>query len=141
VIPDLEPNGNLGRGVYDSSWIEFLDRFVWNAQRRRIAAALHSALLCLARAECDEVLVGGSFVSSKESPGDVDVLYLTPRKPELLPEAFLTRHRPSLKADFCGDYIEDEPAIRRFFSTDRNGNARGFVRLDISSPEWSATND
>ena len=141
MIPDLDPNGNLGPGIHEATWTEFLERFVWNAQRVHIAAGFQDALEGLARAGCEEVFVGGSFVSSKESPGDVDVLYSTPSKPALLPDSLLTRHRPSMKADFCGDYIEDEPAIRRFFSTDRNGNPRGFVKLKIAASDWSTTND
>ena len=52
-----------------------MKRFAINRQRQRLATGLAAALRKLAIAGCRRVLIGGSFVTSKEHPNDFDGWY------------------------------------------------------------------
>lgn len=55
--------------------MEFMVRFATNSQRLRLATGLAAALRKLAAAGCRRVLIGGSFVTTKEHPNDFDGWY------------------------------------------------------------------
>jgi hypothetical protein len=71
-IPAFNEFGYLPPGIYETSWLEFMKRFAINPQRRRLATGLAAALRKLGIAGCRRVLIGGSFVTSKEHPNDFD---------------------------------------------------------------------
>jgi hypothetical protein len=72
-IPPFNELGYLPSGIYEVSWSELMERFVINPQRQQLATGLAAALRKLAVAGCRRVLVGGSFVTSKENPDLVTV--------------------------------------------------------------------
>ena len=72
AIPDFNDLGYLQPGVYESSWPEFMERFATNAKRQRLITGLAAALLKLGQAGCRRVIIGGSFVTSKQNPNDFD---------------------------------------------------------------------
>jgi hypothetical protein len=71
-IPSFNELGYLPPGTYETSWIELMERFAINRQRQRLATGLAAALRKLAVAGCRRVIIGGSFVTSKEDPNDFD---------------------------------------------------------------------
>jgi len=70
MIPDFEPNGNLPAGIHLTAWEAFVVRFGVNTYRQTLLSGLLSALKNLANAGCQKVYVDGSFVTTKEFPGD-----------------------------------------------------------------------
>ncbi len=74
-IPPFNELGYLPPGIYETSWLELMERFAINPQRQRLATGLAAALRKLAIAGCRRVSIGGSFVTSKEYPNDFDGWY------------------------------------------------------------------
>jgi hypothetical protein len=75
MIPRHEQSGLLPVGIHQASWPEFAARFGFSARRRRLLIGLKAALLHLAEAGCASAFIGGSFVTTKAQPGDVDVVW------------------------------------------------------------------
>jgi hypothetical protein len=75
-IPDVdEATGYLPPGIHEATLAELVDCFGWNSTRRELFAGLQKALSSLKHAGCRRVFVNGSFVTSKENPGDIDVCW------------------------------------------------------------------
>lgn len=75
MLPPFNKMGNLPSGIYEITWIEFVNRFGFNSHRQNIIRGLEAAIKLLARANCQRVYIGGSFVSNKEYPNDFDGCY------------------------------------------------------------------
>jgi hypothetical protein len=74
-LPPFEPMGRLPAGVHSATWLEFVERFGTSVHRRDQLTKLEQALRLLREAGCARVFVGGSFVTAKSEPNDVDVLW------------------------------------------------------------------
>jgi len=87
-----DEDGDLPEGAHELSFEEFRARFAYNARRRALLAGFEWALGVLKRAGVRRVTVGGSFVTNREVPGDIDACWdLDPdvrvaRIPEGFPE-------------------------------------------------------
>jgi hypothetical protein len=100
-----------------------------------------STLRLLKAAGCLRVYVDGSFVTSKEEPGDFDACWDTEGVDfDLADERLLTfdRGRATQKAAFLGElFIADARAdpqgtlFREFFQTDREGRRKGIVLVEL----------
>jgi len=75
MVPDFDHRGNLPPGLHDAEWDEMERRFAWNDRRRELLAGLKAALSPLRKAGCRRIFVNGSFVTSKDLPGDIDVAW------------------------------------------------------------------
>lgn len=77
MIPPFTPEGFLPAGLHTASWSEFVARFAHNSRRQRLLfEGLQHILNLLAIAGCTEVRIGGSFVTTKELPGDFDGIWM-----------------------------------------------------------------
>jgi hypothetical protein len=66
-LPPFDPaTGLLPVGEHVATWHDILDRFGWNATRRRQLDGLADALALLAAAGCIRVWLSGSFVTFSE---------------------------------------------------------------------------
>jgi predicted nucleotidyltransferase len=76
VLPDFTPEGDLPAGVHLAAWEEFASRFGTSTPRRIWLVSRLRAVLSLAAStrKLRRVFVWGSFVTSKASPKDVDLL-------------------------------------------------------------------
>ena len=72
MLPPFNKDGMLPPGVHKASWRRFAERFGTTARRRSLLAGLKAALNALRAAGCRKVFIDGSFVTTKESPGDCD---------------------------------------------------------------------
>lgn len=110
MIPAHTNDGFLPEGIHYATWAEFTERFGTTARRVALIARAHEALVHLAEAGCAAVLVGGSFVTTKDAPEDLDLLWAPEGvDPDALHPAFLDMSaRPALKARFGVDIF---PAI------------------------------
>lgn len=78
MIPDYNIDGNLPEGIYLIEEVAFINRFASGSARRKWLGDRVLELLALVKAtgQLDRMFVWGSFVTSKESPNDVDILLL-----------------------------------------------------------------
>lgn len=75
VIPDWTPSGCLPAGIYVADWTEVTTRFGWTEWRRELLAGLKRVTDGLLAAGCSRVWIDGSFVTTKEAPGDYDIVW------------------------------------------------------------------
>jgi hypothetical protein len=118
-IPPFNELGYLPPGIYEITWAELMERFATNSQRLRLATGLAVALRKLAVAGCRRVLIGGSFVTTKEHPNDFDGWYesfgldLNLWKMSNLKWKYLVAHystRPAMRASFKPTAKDDPKA-------------------------------
>jgi len=75
VLPPFNERGDLPAGVHAAAWDELAERFGVGAVRQaRLRTLRHLHLLVAATGHLERFLVFGSFVTSKDEPGDVDVV-------------------------------------------------------------------
>lgn len=76
MLPAFNQDGNLPEGVHRATEAEVLSRFATTSARRKWLGERLRNLLEMARAtgKLERVVLWGSFVTSKESPNDLDVL-------------------------------------------------------------------
>jgi hypothetical protein len=142
VIPDFDAfTGNLPGGEHAATWQDMRNRFGQTPWRQQLLAGMLDALRLLKAAGCLRVYVDGSFVTSKEEPGDFDACWDTEGVDfDLVDERLLTfdRGRATQKAAFLGElFIADARAdpqgtlFREFFQTDREGRRKGIVLVEL----------
>lgn len=141
MIPEFAENGNLPPGIYLTTWQELVGRFGYNAHRRRLLGGLRDALLSLKRAGCHNVYVDGSFVTSKEFPGDFDCCWDEEDvNGDLLDPVLLIFDdgRAVQKAKFLGElFPAHAPGSRDkifidFFQQDKNsGESKGILSINL----------
>jgi hypothetical protein len=122
------------------SWETVVDRFGWNAWRRRLLDGLAEAVELLAEAGCRRVWLNGSFVTAKQKPGDFDACWdLDGVDLDVLDPIFfdLSGGRAAQKARFGGELLPNviETAsgleFADFFQNERDGTRKGIVVLNI----------
>jgi hypothetical protein len=128
-IPAFNELGYLPPGIYEVSWLELMKRFAVNPQRRRLATGLAAALRKLAIAGCRRVVIGGSFVTSKEYPNDFDGWYESfGLDLDILDALFLEDVESQMEV--FGGTLFSPPSYEGFFQTDREGRPKGVIVLD-----------
>jgi hypothetical protein len=130
-IPPFDERGYLPAGVYEANEAEFNQRFGFNSYRQQLLAALHLVLIALKQAGCDRVYIGGSFVTDKEEPGDIDGCFEGILIDEnLLDPIFLNSDLDAQKARFGIELVFGSNRAG-FFQTDRSGNPQGIVVINL----------
>ena len=128
-IPPFNELGYLPPGIYEITWTQLMERFATNPQRLRLVTGLAAALRKLAIAGCRRVLIGGSFVTSKEHPNDFDGWYESFGLDfDLLDPLFLEDVESQMEV--FGGTLFDPPSYEGFFQTDREGRPKGVIVLD-----------
>jgi hypothetical protein len=146
MIPDFDANGNLPPGIHEANWDELVARYGWTPHRRNLIQGLLDGLFALAAAGCQRVYVNGSFITTKETPGDFDACW-DEQGVDLntLDSIFfqLRFPRTAQKERFQGEFFPAAvPAALTptqivyldFFQTDkRTGERKGIVAVDPRS--------
>jgi hypothetical protein len=133
TIPPFTEKGYLPPGIWAMSWSEFCDRYGYNSRRINLLSGLMSALKLLIRSGCDEVYIGGSFITSKERPNDIDGCFDgVGIDVSLLDSAFddLDKQQTLFGCELRLDFMS---AFQGFLQSDRNGQPIGIVALDLNS--------
>lgn len=143
MLPEFNDNGALPEGIFIASWAEFVARFGFSARRVTILALVVVALRHLAGAGCERVFVGGSFVTSKKSPKDMDVLIDTDNVDvSLVHPMFVDLHvgRAMTLATFAAEFfptwlVEGDSGLTmlEFLQQTRDGEPKGLVRIDLDT--------
>src|SRR5262245_22890421 len=77
MLPDFDDDGNLPPGIHRATIEEVARRFGHGSPEREVEMRELMEFVAWARqAAVQRLLVNGSFVTSKESPNDVDVVIL-----------------------------------------------------------------
>ncbi len=142
-IPDFDGNGNLPPGVYRVSLEDVKVRFTWNKRRRLLFDGLAAAVGNLVAAGVATVWIDGSFTTSKEKPGGIDGCwdYSPAVDVDALDPVFLDINPPreAMKRKYGVDFLvsgirlEDATfqTVEEFFQSDRDGNPRGILVVEI----------
>jgi hypothetical protein len=115
-----------------------------NSRRQELLAGSKRACEPLQQAGCQRIYTCGSFVTSKEFPGDfdacweddnVDFVKLKELEPVLLD---FKNHRAAQKAKYGGELFPassiaslDGKTFLEFFQQDRDGNPKGIIAIDL----------
>lgn len=144
MIPSFDERGNLPPGTYPATWDEIVERYATNERREQLLDGLRAAIESLRDAGCSRVYLDGSFVTTKDVPGDFDACWEASRvDPGLLDPVLLdfSNHRAAQKAKYGGELfpagVAAESRGTRFidyFQRDRlTGAAKGIVAIDLGA--------
>jgi hypothetical protein len=130
-IPPFDERGYLPSGIYETEPVEFNRRFGFNSYRQQLLTGLDTALISLKQAGCERVYIGGSFVTDKAEPGDIDGcfegLYIDEN---IIDPIFLDSDLDAQKARFGVELVFGSNRAG-FFQTDRSGNPKGIVVINL----------
>lgn len=147
MLPDFDPStGRLPPGEHPASWDEVVERFGWTERRRRQLDGLAEAISLLTDAGCRTLWLNGSFVTSKDEPGDFDACWdtagvdLDVLDPVLLD---LSNFRAAQRARFGGELfpnvVETQTGLSfvDFFQSERDTSRKGIVVIALSTGDVS----
>lgn len=142
----FDSKGILRRGIHTLTWEEFSKQFAYNLKRQKLLRGLLRGIRLLQALDCCAVYIGGSFVTTKEFPSDVDVVWESTgmsfeRVKRNSPIFFeMTPGSPEQKARFNSEFYPSEGkegisglTFLEFFQRDwQEGRQRGIVKIDIT---------
>jgi hypothetical protein len=133
-------SGRLPDGEYQVDWQEVVERFGWNPRRRQLLDGLAEAIELLGAARCRRVWLNGSFVTTKDEPGDFDACW-DPAGVDLdVLDPVLTDFsagRAAQKARFGGELLPNVTeagsglTFSEFFRNERDSGRKGIIVLQI----------
>ena len=147
MIPEFDESGILPSGVHWAEWSEFQEIFGTSLTRQRMIDGLELAMTQLKAAGCRTIYIDGSFITSKQKPGDfdacwedngVDINYLKSIAPTLFHFA-LRRAEQKIKYKgeiFPSNYPANDSgtAYIDFFQFDTRTNTRkGIIAIDLQT--------
>ncbi len=132
MLPFTE-SGYLSPGIWVMSWADFWERYGYNSRRANLLSGLMFALKLLVKSGCQTIYIGGSFITSKERPNDIDGCFdgMAIDSTELDPvfqdiDEQHARFGCELRMDFMS-------AFQGFLQKNRDGETIGIVEIDLRS--------
>jgi hypothetical protein len=132
-MPPFTESGYLPPGIWAMSWADFWERYGYNSRRANLLSGLMFALKLLVRSNCQTIYIGGSFITSKERPNDIDGCFdgmsidisaLDPVFQDI--DEQHARFGCELRMDFMS-------AFQGFLQKNRDGEPIGIVEIDLRS--------
>jgi hypothetical protein len=132
-MPPFTESGYLPPGIWAMSWTDFWERYGYNSRRANLLSGLMFALKLLVRSGCQTIYIGGSFITNKERPNDIDGCFdgmgidsssLEPIFQDL--DEQHARFGCELRMDFMS-------AFQGFLQRNRDGEPIGIVEIDLRS--------
>lgn len=132
-LPALRSDGTLPPGIHRATLDEVFAAFPdTTSERQALNAALSNGVATIERLSlADEIVLDGSYISIKPDPADVDIIVLTPGVYQLAGEQQYTAEGIDLNLldiQFAHDPADFQGWLT-FFSTARNGQAKGIISL------------
>ena len=136
-IPPLQANGILPPGEYHATVAEVVAMFPpTTIERQELNQALQDIVPTLKKLQMlapDLILyIDGSFVTSKHSPNDIDLLVLTDVFDEVQVQDFFVQECP-IQATYLD--VHADPVLRRYlvnvFTHTRSNQPKGVIILDV----------
>lgn len=142
MIAAFTEDGFLPPGVQWTDWPDFIERFGLTVHRKKLIQGLVESAQKLAISRCQAVYIDGSFVTSKETPGDFDACWDTHGDDfEKLDPIFFdfANGRAAQKARFFGEWFPAElpngtsgRTFLEFFQIDKlTGKQKGIVAIAL----------
>jgi hypothetical protein len=140
MVVNLLKNGLLPTGVHELTWKELNAEFAKNSNRQELLKGLIIGLEVLYHFGCKEICLGGSFVTSKPLPNDIDVCYDNSsmnlgKLKKSNPEFFDSKYGQKKLVEKFGcefySYNSFDRYIVDFFSFSRNGEPKGLVKINL----------
>lgn len=140
----FQPNGNLIEGIHIMEFEAFEKVFGTNEHRKKLITGLKLGISHLKACGCKRVFVDGSFVTTKELPGDfdscwdedgVDVLKLITDYKTIVD---FREERKYQKQLYYGEFFpmsqNGDPynTFLEFFQKDRDSNKKGIVQINLT---------
>jgi len=150
TVPAFDRNGNLPPGIHKTTIGEIAARFAWNERRHRLWEGFRRAAANLAAAGVKKIWLGGSFVTSKDDPNDVDGCWdympsqldtskLDPVFLDTSPPRQAMKRRYGVDLLISWRRLTDPEAhgttVLEFFQKDQEGNAKGVLLLELVSDQ------
>jgi hypothetical protein len=142
MIPEFDERGNLPPGIHHATWNEIVTRYATSVRRRELLDGLLDALRSLKSAGCATAYLDGSFVTSKNHPGDFDACWESGGADLDRLDAELrdfSDRRAAQEARYGGELFPAEwPAqadgttYLDYFQRDHKGRAKGVVAIDLA---------
>ena len=144
MIPEWSTIGDLPPGVHLATWTQAEARLAFNARRRRLLAGFREACELLRKAGCRLVYLDGSFVTTKENPGDFDACWdIQHVDGEGLDPVFwdFSQCRAAQKRRFLGEFFPAQlpegatgRAFVEFFQVNKlTGKPKGIIALKLGA--------
>lgn len=140
MIPNFHDGLNLPGGLHPATLLEVTNHFGKSARRGQLCGALQKVLERAKDCHFRKVVLFGSFVSAKESPGDIDLFWtlapgtdtdsLTPSCRELIDPA-KSKERFQCDIFWCFDEQDQIGRMAAMWGLDREGRKRGLVVIDL----------
>lgn len=148
ALPPFREDGWLPEGHHGATWEEVALRFAGEPESKRslvLAGLLRWRAAALEKGMAGLVILDGSFVSSKETPGDFDLVFLYDEATEALlrkdPEARkLTDYQACRALGLLGDIFALPASLQRvsplpggldMFDFDRRGRPKGVIEVSL----------
>lgn len=134
----FDTNGNLHPGIYRLTLEQFDDRFCSktndNSSRYNAHLFMEDIIEWATQNDAVKIIIGGSFISSKEKPEDLDLLIIF-KTTDQIPKSksFLDTNDMHVDAQMLS--MENEELLNVFvkiFSIDKFGNKKGIVEIEIN---------
>ncbi len=130
-MPPFTESGYLPPGIWAMSWEDFWERYGYNPRRINLLSGLKFALQLLIQANCQTVYIGGSFITDKERPNDIDGCFdgmsINSSALDLVFQDLHEQHARfgcELRVDFMS-------AFQGFLQKNRNGETIGIIEIDL----------
>ncbi len=137
MLFEFNKHGNLPNDLI-LACNEFKRIFGYNEEREKKINNLFTVANRLKQIGCDKMFVFGSFATQKENPNDVDVCFdisnLEVKVLEKNNSSFNKYELVRIKKYFFVHVIlkrVNEEELLKFLKTDRNGNQRGIIEIDL----------
>jgi len=140
----FQDNGNLPKGIYVMTIEEFEFKFGYNDYRKKLIEGLKKGMLHLKDCGCKTIFVDGSFVTTKELPGDFDACWdangvdIAKLKNHYGTILDFTDERKNQKSMYFGEFFPAQvPAdgymlYIHFFQKDKDNNPKGIVQINLN---------
>ena len=129
-------------GTHRADWTDLASHFGRTPHRQRLLSGLQKALDALHAAGCQSVYLDGSFVTSKDRPGDFDACWdVIEVDVERLHPVLLNfsngraTQKPRLGGELPAAQLPNGPSARtflEFFQIDKQtGDPKGIIAIDL----------
>jgi hypothetical protein len=139
-LPMFTGDGYLPAGIHPVSWPEFSSRYGFSPRRLELLANMESLLQELRSQGGERAYVGGSFVTTKQVPGDFDMTWRVsgPQLGELMKKAPILVDRQLQKQTLGGELMATYPnspgdGVLGFLQKSRSGKSIGVAEIDLST--------
>ena len=136
MIPAFNDQGNLPVGIHTTTFDEFKQQFGFNVWRQTLLLNLRDLIDSASRIGGLRIVIGGSFVTNKAEPGDIDAILVVSNDFDAhTPDAHILAQAKTLFNVHL--FIERERNQERinlwlkFFGHDRNAIPKGLVEIDL----------